>query len=150
VPASRGPVRTENPRRTEAECATLIRAPQRCPRRTEVPRTPAIRPLTALGEAGVSDADVTVRTVGTIRVTSARQDFTGQRELAWVADEGEQVGDARCSRTFRLSRDAAAEVRPTLLICWHVNENKSVYTVVIDRRNQPSKKTSRRRRRASA
>jgi hypothetical protein len=100
------------------------------------------RPLHAAGDVVVSDAEVTVRTVRGIRVTSARRNLIGQRELAWVADEGEPVGDAHCSQNVRLSPDVPAAVRPSLLLCWRTSATKSVYTVQVDRRNSPSKQRS--------
>jgi hypothetical protein len=84
----------------------------------------------------------TVRTIGNIRVTSARADLTGQGELAWVADQGERVGDAHCSQKFRLSIDDPAVTRPSLLVCWQTSATKSVYTVVVDRNGRPSRPAS--------
>ncbi|WP_250007120.1 hypothetical protein [Actinoplanes sp. M2I2] len=97
------------------------------------------RPLVG-GGGVVNDADVVVRTVDGIRVVSADQDLTGQRELGWVADRGVPVGTSRCSQTFRLSRDEPARKRPTLLVCWRVSADRSVFTVATGA--EPSKRGS--------
>lgn len=78
----------------------------------------------------------------TLRVVSARSDLTGQRELAWVADRGERVGNARCSQNFQLSNSVKPKVRPTLLVCWRTSATRSVYTVSVDVKRPPSKQAS--------
>jgi hypothetical protein len=74
----------------------------------------------------------------TMKVVSARQDLTGYRELAWVADKGEKVGNAHCTQKIRLASNVQPKVRPTLLLCWRTSEKKSVYTVLVDTRKAPS------------
>jgi hypothetical protein len=78
----------------------------------------------------------------TLRIVSARQDLTGYRELAWVADKGTAVGDADCSQKFRFSADTAAKEKPTLLVCWRTSAERSVYTVMVDPSGRPSKQDS--------
>ncbi|MEU8813362.1 hypothetical protein [Actinoplanes sp. NPDC048796] len=77
-----------------------------------------------------------------LRVVTARSDLTGQRELGWVADEGEKVGDARCTQTVKLSNNPVARKRPTMVICWRTSATKSVYTVMINLDEKPSKTRS--------
>ncbi len=97
----------------------------------------------------VAAADITVTASGsmpkdhhTLRVVSARSDLTGKRELAWVADAGQPVGDARCTQNFHIGPGAPARVRPTLLICWRTSAARSVYTVAVDVDHRPSAKAS--------
>jgi hypothetical protein len=71
------------------------------------------------------------RPEGTMRLVTARGDMAGQRELAWVADDGEKYGDVRCSQTFNFSQDTAPTAKPTMLICWRTSAEKSVYTVAV-------------------
>jgi len=78
----------------------------------------------------------------TLRVVSARGDLSGQRELAWVADSGHQVGDARCTQNFRIGPSAAPRVRPTMMLCWRTSAHRSVYTVAVDVQHPPSEKAS--------
>ncbi len=78
----------------------------------------------------------------TMKVVSARQDLTGQRELLYVADPGEVVGDARCTQKVTASPDVPPQVRPTLLLCWRLSAKKSVYTVLIDMKKRPSRQKS--------
>jgi hypothetical protein len=98
---------------------------------------------------GAYAQDVEVATKGsvakdrrTLKVVSAREDLTGQRELAWVADGGEPVGSSRCTQTFRFSGGTTAAERPTLLVCWRTSAEKSVYTVAVDLDGRPSKQAS--------
>ena len=97
----------------------------------------------------VAAADVSTTVSGdvrkdghSLRVVSAHSDLTGQRELAWVADDGEKVGDARCSQTFKLSNNVTAKKHPTLLVCWRTSATRSVYTVAVDVKGHPSTETS--------
>jgi hypothetical protein len=78
----------------------------------------------------------------TLRVISARGDLTGQRELAWVADDGTKAGDARCSQTIQLSPDTKPARKPTLLICWRTSATRSVVTVMVNLAGHPSTKAS--------
>lgn len=106
------------------------------------------RPLPAATAAGVP-GDVTVTDSGslrddggTLRVVSARGDLTGQQELGWVADDGDPVGSARCSQTFRFAGNTKPARKPNLLVCWRTSAGKSVYTVTVDLDGHPSKQDS--------
>jgi hypothetical protein len=76
-----------------------------------------------------------------MRIRTARYDLTGQYELAWAADGGEQVGNARCTQKFRLGGGGVRE-RPTMLLCWHTSAGKSVITLATIRKGRPSKLSS--------
>lgn len=78
----------------------------------------------------------------TMRVVAARSNLVGQRELAWVADAGQPVGDARCTRNFKIGPGGKPRVRPTMLICWRTSPQRSVYTVVVDVEHPPSEQAS--------
>ncbi|MCA2215927.1 hypothetical protein [Jidongwangia harbinensis] len=100
--------------------------------------------------APLSDADVKVTesgapsdAAGMLRVVSAAGNLAGQRELGWVSGlKGEKVGAARCSQTIRLSPNAPARERPTLLLCWRTSATKSVYTLAVNHHKRPSKQAS--------
>lgn len=77
-----------------------------------------------------------------MRVVAARSNLVGQRELAWVADAGEPVGDARCTQNFKIGPGGKPRVRPTMLICWRTSPQRSVYTVLVDIEHPPSKQAS--------
>ncbi|WP_433080564.1 hypothetical protein ACQP1P_43460 [Dactylosporangium sp. CA-052675] len=94
----------------------------------------------ASASASVSETTSPDRT--TLRIVSARADLTGQRELAWVADDGHAVGDAHCSQNFRLSANQPVSHKPNMLICWRVSTAKSVFTVLIDQSGHPSEADS--------
>jgi hypothetical protein len=85
-------------------------------------------PVTVANEAGADGS--------TIRVVSARYDLTGRWELLLAADRGRQVGDGRCTNTFKVG--GTAEVRPTMLLCWRTTAPKSVVTVATVERGTPS------------
>ena len=101
-----------------------------------------LRPLPSASAAGDVTATTSAQAGGTLKVVSARQDLTGYKELGWVADEGEKVGDARCSDKIRLSVDAEATEHPTLLICWRTSAHRSVYTLAVKTDGKPSAKSS--------
>lgn len=101
------------------------------------------------GGPRVAAEDLTIRESGslredgrTLRVVSARTDLTGQHELAWIADEGEPVGAARCTQNIQLSNNPEPRVRPTFLLCWRTSAKKSVYTTMVDLKKAPSKRDS--------
>jgi hypothetical protein len=101
-------------------------------------------------QAGVAAADDTVRVSnsgslasgGTLRVVTASYDLTGQRELAWAGDDGEPVGNARCTQRFHFSNDDEVKERPTMLLCWRTSADKSVVTVAVTRKGRPAKAVS--------
>jgi hypothetical protein len=102
-----------------------------------------LSPVNGLAVAAASDVTVTESGSekakgGTLRVVSARQDLTGQRELSWLVDNGAEVGDARCTNKVRFSAGAPAAVKPTLLLCFRISASKTVYTVAIDIHGRPS------------
>ncbi|MDR7280394.1 hypothetical protein [Catenuloplanes atrovinosus] len=74
-----------------------------------------------------------------LKVASARADLTGYRELSWVTEENERIGDVRCTNRIRLSPDLPAQPRSTLLICWRVSATRSVYTVAVNVDGKPSR-----------
>lgn len=78
----------------------------------------------------------------TLRVVSAPEDLSGQRELAWVADGGQKYGDAECTQTIQMSNNAEPKTLPTLLICWRTSATRSAYTVAVNLNHKPSKKAS--------
>jgi hypothetical protein len=97
----------------------------------------------------VDDEDLKITSTGslkddkaTLKVVSARQDLTGQRELSWAADEGKLVGKVRCTQKVRFAEGAPAVEKPTLLLCWRTSEAKSVYTLAVNLTGKPSTKRS--------
>ncbi|GAA2499961.1 hypothetical protein [Winogradskya humida] len=93
----------------------------------------------------VKDSELKVQATGvlkkdreTLKVVSAKKDLSGQRELSWVADEGEVVGDARCTQKFQFSAGAPVVDKPTLLVCWRTSASKSAYTVAVNLDGKPS------------
>jgi hypothetical protein len=76
---------------------------------------------------------------GSLRITTAKFDLTGQRELLWVADKGKSAGDGiHCTQNFKFSNNNQATVRPTMMVCWRTSPSKSVVTVLVDRGGKPS------------
>jgi hypothetical protein len=91
---------------------------------------------TPVGEVTVTN-EGTLNEGGTLRTISARYDLTGQRELLWVADKGEKVGDARCSQRFRFSNNAAPRERPTMMLCWRTSAERSVIIIAVAPKGRP-------------
>jgi hypothetical protein len=77
-----------------------------------------------------------------LRVVSAKQDLSDHHELGWVAGTGKPVGKALCSQKVKLSNESEARTRPTMLICWRVSPERSVYTVLVDIKKKPSAQES--------
>ncbi|MEU4688358.1 hypothetical protein [Actinoplanes sp. NPDC023714] len=78
----------------------------------------------------------------TLRVITAKHDLSGQRELLWAADDGEKVGQARCTQNFKFTNNPKPKIRPTMLMCWRTSKEKSVVTIAIDMDEKPSKAES--------
>jgi hypothetical protein len=68
----------------------------------------------------------------TIKVVVGRTDLTGKLDLAWAADKGRGVGEARCTSDLRLTPGSKPSVRKTMLLCWRVTDTLSAYSVIID------------------
>jgi hypothetical protein len=139
VGPSVAPTNTQSPK-TAAERAKAARdVPAPAPSRT-------LRPLPDAGVASINEADVTSTKVErdgeTLRTVSAHADLTGYRHLRWAADEGEKVGDVRCTSNTRLSMDVTPRERPTLLLCWRISAQKSVYTLATRITGKPSRSRS--------
>src|SRR5689334_204616 len=101
-----------------------------------------------LSVAGAVDASaVQVRQIGSnasgrlLKISSARLDLTGYRELAW-ARNGQPFGSATCTQEFTTSTNSPVRERPTMLVCWRISAAKSVYTLAVDRKARPSKAAS--------
>ncbi|GAB2617329.1 hypothetical protein Aab01nite_30580 [Paractinoplanes abujensis] len=105
--------------------------------------TPTPTPTPSPSASGMAVAEVINRhdepaTGGTIRVTSAGFDLTGEPELALAGDDGWAVGRARCTRTVRNEPGARPRVVPSTLVCWRVSPRRSVVTVAITSQGRPS------------
>jgi hypothetical protein len=120
-----------------------VPSPSPMPSPTESP-IPTIRPLAprpALTVSpSVSNSGTLAKDHHTLRVVTARADLTGQRELAWAADAGRQVGTSRCTQNFRFSTDTPPRVRPTMMLCWRTSATKTVYAIVVDIDKRPSER----------
>lgn len=100
---------------------------------------PLKRPLKQkAAEVAVNERTVTSGG-GTIRITTARGDLTGQRALSIAADEGERVGDGvRCTNRIRFSEGVPAQERPTVLLCWRTSAKRSVVTMAVTPEGKPA------------
>jgi hypothetical protein len=103
---------------------------------------PAATAAGALADLIVTDSGSLRDEGGTLRVVSARGDLAGYKELGWVADDGDPVGSAKCTQTFRFANSAKPARKPNLLVCWRTSGTKSVYTVTVDLDGRPSKQDS--------
>jgi hypothetical protein len=144
-----------------------VSAPPRPPwRRRRYQAAAAVIVVAALGTGGVlltwdrkpkpeqavessTEAGVTVTNYGsmpkdhhTLRVVSGRTDLSGRHELAWAADTGHPVREARCTQNFKIGPTASARVRPTMLMCWRTSASRSVFTVSVDLEQRPSEQES--------
>jgi hypothetical protein len=76
---------------------------------------------------------------GIVRMVTAKEDLTGQRELAWISGGVEKYRDVPCSQTVRFSADSQPEKKKNLLICWRTSATKSVISIVVDPEGKPSR-----------
>ncbi|MBL7254308.1 hypothetical protein [Paractinoplanes lichenicola] len=113
------------------------------PTPTPTPSLPSVMPsvsgMAAVGLVNRHDEDAPG---GTIRVTSAGFDLTGQPELALVGDAGWVAGRARCTKTVRNDPGARPRVVPSTLVCWRVSPERSVVTVAVASRGRPPSRES--------
>lgn len=79
---------------------------------------------------------------GTIRVTTAKADLTGQEDHLIAADNGKAVGHSRCTRQFRFANGAQVKHIPRLLLCWRTSPDRSVLTLASSRSGAPAEKDS--------
>lgn len=80
---------------------------------------------------------------GTVRVSSARFDLTGQSDLTLAADEGHAERDGvRCTNRVRFSPDEPAATRNSLLLCWRTSGDRSVVTMAVAARGRPDPEDS--------
>ena len=132
----RSPVPFTNPPMSLAQRVVLVRAAG----------SSGALPLPMPRQLTAADAqDVTVVETGTImgegatlRVVSALGDLTGRRELSWVADAGQPVGDGHCSQNFYYGAGRPAGENPALMVCWRTSAVKSVFTVAVSAVGRPS------------
>lgn len=106
-------------------------------------RSPTPVPSLLPSSSAVAAADLVNRhdvntAAGTIRVTSAGFDLTGEPELALVGDEGWTVGRARCTKTVRTAPGDRPRVVPSTLVCWRVSPQRSVVTLAVAGRGRLS------------
>ncbi|MCO8273176.1 hypothetical protein M1L60_21520 [Actinoplanes sp. TRM 88003] len=76
---------------------------------------------------------------GTLTVTAARGDLTGQGRLANVSGGVGRHRGVPCSQTFQFSAQAVPAKKDNLLMCWRVTANKSVVAMVVDLDGKPSR-----------
>jgi len=98
----------------------------------------------AAPQAAQATSDVSMSTTGSLkeggilRVVAAREDLTGQRELAYVAGGLMRHRGVLCSQTFKFSTNPAPRKRPNLVMCWRTSADRSVITMVVDPKGHPS------------
>lgn len=102
---------------------------------------PLQRPLPQKGKM-VAESQVSTRTEqtseGTIRISTARADLSGQDDQLLAADNGTAVGHARCTDKVRFSAGAASRAVPSLLLCWRTSAKRSVVTLAVAKKGSPS------------
>ncbi|GAB2617317.1 hypothetical protein Aab01nite_30560 [Paractinoplanes abujensis] len=105
---------------------------------------PLQRPITAPPPAVLKNADSLVEETrdlpdgGTMRIVSARYDLSRQREMLLAADEGKPAGGARCTQNIRFAQGAKPTMRPNMLLCWRITEDRSVVVLSVSRGADPA------------
>ncbi|BCY13907.1 hypothetical protein L3i22_089950 [Actinoplanes sp. L3-i22] len=69
---------------------------------------------------------------GTVRISSARFDLTGQSDLLYAADQGDAAGDGvYCTNRVRFGADEPVAEKAGLLLCWRTSDLRSVVTMAV-------------------
>jgi hypothetical protein len=105
---------------------------------SSVPRQIGAAAAAPAAQITVTESGSMSRDGATLRVVSALGDLSGQRELGWVADDGQPVGTSYCSQNFHYSAGVPAGENPALLVCWRISAVKSVIAVAVSDRGRPS------------
>ncbi len=80
---------------------------------------------------------------GTVRVSSARFDLTGENDLPLAADGGYAAGnDVRCTTRLRFGAGEPVAARAGLLLCWRVSDRRSVVTIAVAAHGMPDPRDS--------
>ncbi|WP_436527530.1 hypothetical protein [Actinoplanes sp. HUAS TT8] len=96
----------------------------------------------AFPQAMVTRRVETVRN-GTVRVSSARFDLTGQSDLLLAADAGHDEGDGvRCTSRVRFAASEPVTDRDGLLLCWRTSDDRSVVTMAVAAQGAPDPQDS--------
>ena len=102
---------------------------------------PLQRPLPQRGKV-VPESQISTRTEktsgGTMRITSAKADLSGNHDRVLAADDGTPAGNARCTQQVHFSVDAPPRVIPNLLLCWRISATRSVVTFAVATKGRPS------------
>lgn len=75
---------------------------------------------------------------GTIRITTARADLTGQQDLAMAGDGGTLSGRAHCTQKVRFSRNVPARAISNMMLCWRTSADRSVVTMAVAKKGRPT------------
>lgn len=105
---------------------------------------PLQRPLTpppGVAATGLKSYTERTRNLGNgniLRIVSAKGNLSGQREMLWAADDGKSAGSSRCTQNFRFAANAEPAVRPTMLLCWRISDERSVVVLATAKSGNPS------------
>jgi hypothetical protein len=100
---------------------------------------PVVPKVTTTAEDIKVTTEGSLKEGGIVRIMSAYEDLTGQRELAYVAGGVRKYREVPCSQTFKFSTNPAPTKKPNLLMCWRTTEKKSVVAIVVDPKGKPSR-----------
>ncbi|MBM2621596.1 hypothetical protein JIG36_39445 [Actinoplanes sp. LDG1-06] len=143
-PAEPSPSRSPSPARSE-DSAAVRREIDRARAQAAKDGHPLQRPLQQKAQA-VPGSQVSTRTEptseGTIRISTARADLTGQQDQLIAGDGGKPVGSARCTQKVRFSEGAPAREVANLLLCWRMSADRSVVTLAVAKEGTPSSSIS--------
>ncbi len=102
-------------------------------------KRPVLPKTTATAENIEMTTKGSLKEGGIVRVLAAREDLTGQRELAYVAGGVEKYRKTLCSQTFQFSTNPKPAKKDNLVICWRTTAAKSVVAMVVDPKGKPSR-----------
>jgi hypothetical protein len=124
--------------------------PAQAAKRTPLPTPSDLAPRvgTPSGTAEERPAGSVTRRVetvrnGTVRISSARFDLTGQSDLRYAADEGDAAGyGVYCTNRVRFDADEPVVEKAGLLLCWRTSDVRSVVTMAVAVQGTPDRQDS--------
>jgi hypothetical protein len=100
---------------------------------------PLQRPLQDKGQPVEADTRMEKYAGGTMRITTAKGDLTGQKDQLMAGDAGVPVGAARCTSKLRFANADKPREIPTVVLCWQTSAKRSVVTMAVaDKGGKPS------------
>lgn len=144
-PASAAPTASQTPTAAPAsptDAAKVKKEIQAAREKAAKDGYPLQRPLDSKREPVEADTRMEKYAGGTMRITTAKGDLTGQRDQLMAGDDGVPVDGSRCTSKLRFANADKPREMPTVVLCWHTSPTRSVVTMAVSSKgDKPSSAT---------